>query len=55
MIGEPAPNFTLKNTSKEDVSLKDFSGKCVILAFYPGALQEYAIQRCAHSKIIQLN
>ena len=37
MIGEPAPNFTLKNTSKEDVSLKDFSGKCVILAFYPGA------------------
>ena len=37
MIGEPAPNFTLKNTSKEDVSLEDFSGKCVILAFYPGA------------------
>ena len=37
MIGEPAPNFTLKNTSKEDVSLKDFSGKSVILAFYPGA------------------
>ena len=36
MIGEPAPNFTLKNTSKEDVSLEDFSGKCVILAFYPG-------------------
>ena len=37
MIGEPAPNFSLKNTSKEDVSLKDFSGKSVILAFYPGA------------------
>ena len=37
MIGEPAPNFTLKNTSKEDVSLEDFSGTCVILAFYPGA------------------
>ena len=37
MIGEFAPNFTLKNTSKEDVSLTDYAGKNVILAFYPGA------------------
>lgn len=37
MIGESAPNFTLKNTSKEDVSLVDYAGKTVILAFYPGA------------------
>lgn len=37
MIGESAPNFTLKNTSKEDVSLADYAGKNVILAFYPGA------------------
>ena len=37
MIGESAPNFTLKNTSKEDVSLSDYAGKRVILAFYPGA------------------
>ena len=37
MIGESAPNFTLKNTSKEDVSLTDYAGKNVILAFYPGA------------------
>ena len=37
MIGEPAPNFTLKNASKEDVSLSDYAGKRVILAFYPGA------------------
>ena len=37
MIGESAPNFTLKNTSKEDVSLADYAGKTVILAFYPGA------------------
>ena len=27
MIGEPAPNFTLKNASKEDVSLSDYAGK----------------------------
>ena len=37
MIGKSAPNFTLKNTSKEDVSLSDYAGKSVILAFYPGA------------------
>ena len=37
MIGESAPNFTLKNTGKEDVSLSDYKGKTVILAFYPGA------------------
>ncbi len=37
MIGESAPNFTLKNASKEDVSLSDYAGKRVILAFYPGA------------------
>ena len=37
MIGESAPNFTLKNTDKSDVSLSDYKGKTVILAFYPGA------------------
>ena len=37
MIGESAPNFTLKNTEKMDVSLSDYKGKTVILAFYPGA------------------
>ena len=35
--GDSAPNFTLKNTSKEDISLSDYAGKSVILAFYPGA------------------
>ena len=36
-VGEKAPNFTLKNTSKEEVSLSDYQGETVILAFYPGA------------------
>ena len=36
-IGETAPAFTLKNTQKSDVSLSDYAGKTVILAFYPGA------------------
>ena len=37
MIGKSAPDFTLKNTEKSDVSLSDYKGKTIILAFYPGA------------------
>ena len=37
MKGELAPNFSLKNTAKNDVSLDDYRGKSVIIAFYPGA------------------
>ena len=36
-VNSIAPDFTLKNTKKEDVSLSDFKGKPVVLAFYPGA------------------
>ena len=36
-VNDKAPEFTLKNTNKEDVSLSDFSGKTIVLAFYPGA------------------
>ena len=37
MIGQNAPDFTLKNTAKEPISLSNYRGKTVILAFYPGA------------------
>lgn len=33
--GIKAPEFTLKNQDGEEVSLKDFLGKKVILYFYP--------------------
>ena len=36
-VNSIAPSFTLKNTKKEDVSLSNFKGKTVVLAFYPGA------------------
>ena len=36
-IGDAAPDFTLKNTEKSDVSLADYTGQTVILVFYPGA------------------
>jgi peroxiredoxin len=34
-VGEPAPDFQLRNQDGEDVSLSDFSGRRVLLAFYP--------------------
>ena len=37
IVENKAPEFTLKNTQKEDVSLSNFKGKPVVLAFYPGA------------------
>ena len=36
-VGDTAPAFTLRATDKREVSLSEFSGKTVILAFYPGA------------------
>ena len=36
-INDVAPNFTLKNIAKENVSLSDYKNETVILAFYPGA------------------
>jgi mycoredoxin-dependent peroxiredoxin len=34
-VGERAPDFTLKDQNQKEVSLKDFRGKNVLLAFYP--------------------
>lgn len=34
-VGQPAPEFTLKDQNQKEVSLKDFRGKNVVLAFYP--------------------
>src|SRR6187402_2949855 len=33
--GTPAPNFSLSSTPDQRVSLSDFRGKPVVLAFYP--------------------
>lgn len=37
LIGKPAPDFTLLNTSREAVTLSELRGKQVILAFFPAA------------------
>lgn len=36
-VGQKAPNFTLPDTGKKQVSLSDYAGKKVVLVFYPGA------------------
>lgn len=37
ITGQTAPDFTLYNTDKNKVSLSDFSGKNVLLLFFPQA------------------
>jgi peroxiredoxin len=34
-VGEPAPDFTLRDQDGEDVSLSDYKGRKVMLVFYP--------------------
>jgi peroxiredoxin len=37
-VGQPAPDFTLKDQNNQEVSLRDFAGrKNVVLMFYPAA------------------
>ena len=36
-IGDKAPDFTLLNHEGEDVSFKDFSGKKLVIWFFPKA------------------
>lgn len=35
VIGQPAPDFTLRNQDDESVCLADFAGRWVVLYFYP--------------------
>ena len=34
-VGQPAPDFSLKNQDGKQISLKDYRGKWVVLYFYP--------------------
>lgn len=34
-IGDAAPNFTLRDTAKQEISLNDYKGKNVVLLFFP--------------------
>lgn len=40
-VGQPAPDFTLKDQNNQEVSLRDFAGrKNVVLMFYPAAFSD---------------
>ena len=34
-VGQPAPDFTLKDQNQKDVKLSDYRGKNVVIVFYP--------------------
>lgn len=34
-VGQPAPDFTLRNSDKQPVKLSDYKGKNVVLLFFP--------------------
>jgi len=36
-VGQQAPSFTLPDTDRNQVSIADFSGKNVVLLFFPMA------------------
>jgi len=35
-IGDPAPNFTLRDGNGEDWALSNYKGRTIVLMFYPG-------------------
>lgn len=46
LIGRPAPNFSAIAVHKQDfknVCIDDFSGKCIVLFFYPMDLYEFLL------------
>lgn len=44
-VGQPAPEFTLKSGTQQDVSLGDFRGKTVVLNFFPLAFSGVCTQQ----------
>ena len=59
-VGEKAPEFSLKDSSDQTVSLTDFKGKRVIIYFYPkdntpGCTKESCRFRDLNSEINNLN
>ena len=57
LLNQPAPNFTLINSQKEEVSLPDFLGSKVVLAFYPAAFSGICDQEMCifEDRLKQLN
>ena len=50
-IGTKAPEFKLFDTDRKERSLNEFTGKKVVLAFFPELSPEFAQRRCVPSAI----
>lgn len=46
--GDKAPEFTLKDTEKNDVSLSDYKGRNVVLLFFPFAFSSVCTDELCH-------
>ncbi len=56
-VGEQAPSFTLKSSDLKDISLSDFTGQTVVLAFFPAAFTSVCTaEMCSfRDQLTQLN
>lgn len=56
-VGNKAPDFSLFDTERKEKTLKEFAGKPVILAFYPGAFTGVCQKELCHFRdsMAQLN
>lgn len=48
--GDKAPDFTLKDTEKNDVRLSDFKGRNVVLLFFPFAFSSVCTDELCHMR-----
>lgn len=49
-VGTKAPDFTLFNTDRKPVSLKDFTGKILVINFFPAAFTSVCTQQLCSSR-----
>lgn len=49
-VGTKAPDFTLPNSEKKEVSLKDFAGKPLIINFFPAAFTGVCTEQMCHNR-----
>lgn len=47
-IGQPAPEFTLFDTTKKEVHLSDYKGKKVVILFFPLAFTSVCTKELCH-------
>jgi len=49
-VGVKAPDFTLYNTDRKPVSLKDFTGKTLVINFFPAAFTSVCTQQLCSNR-----